>query len=141
MINIERILDPDTVRECYRKDDIYKAMEIADIDKFIPDMGSSLYYHIIKNNKKIGIIMLKDFGSNSIELHGGIFKKYRGQDTAETIKECIKIFKSNTSIVFVAKVSSNNKPILSLVKKLGFVHKTTIEKGFRSGDLLLFSEV
>lgn len=138
-VRLHLITSLSEIKSLMAQDDIYKGiLHTDDMRCWIPDTYYSKWFLVTKNNTSIGLFVIKDFSNNCISVHGGTFKSARHKDTAKVFSDCLKIINPKKEISIVTTVHENNKPAQKFVKRAGFTLKTTIKKGFKTGDLLLY---
>ena|ERR1700733_4060007 len=144
MITIHKINDPLYVKELLQRDSLYQDIwpTITDLTLMVPDMQSIAWFEVTKYYATIGILFIKEHTDNCVYFHGGMFKEYRNINTVNILKDCLtQLHILLPGYVFATTINSKNIPAINLIKKIGCVHQGTIKNGYKTGDLMIFSEV
>lgn len=138
---LTRLTDVSQVKQLVSRDVLYKTMlEMEHLDGYVPDLSMSSWLLVNKDGLDVGILMLRPFGGNCINFHGGVFKEHRNQGTAELVKECLELVRKQFHNVFITTINEHNIISIKLVKKIGLIEKTRIVNGYKTGDLIIFGE-
>ncbi len=131
-----------TLKKYLLRDELYKSiLDIDELEDYKPDLNESLWCLVKEDEKEKALLLFKQFSSNCIEFHGGVFKVHRSQDTSNQLKFLLKKIKEgNAGAPLVTKIVSTNIPALKVVEKMGFIQKCVIKNGARSGDLVVLGE-
>lgn len=109
------------------------------LDKYIPDLLSCHWFNVILEGINIGLLMIKQFSTNCLAVHGCIYNNHRGQ-TDIYLQQAMHILRKDKSWVYVSFTHKDNIPAQKMLEKAGFILKTIIPNGYLTGDLLLYSE-
>lgn len=127
---IELLVKDEIYKDCFKSDDIYREHI---------DFKHHLWFQVIKDHKSIGIIWLTDFTHNCVTFHGGLFKEFRGPNTSDILKECLRqLQEANTKIKYFSLALSTNKKAINLLEKIGFTPVMTIVNGADNGDIIIY---
>ena len=141
MIELHKLNDKDCIKANIAKDDLYiNLLGVDSLEGFTPDLLTTNYLLITNNLVPLGIFILRDFTSNCLSFHVGIYKKHRG-DTKKLVKICLDKIRNDLHCVFIATIPEHNTIASHIIKQLGFILISRIKNGSRSGDdILLYGE-
>lgn len=138
--SLYRINSSSDIKNFLRKDNLYHSiLQVSDLDKWIPDTIFTAWFIFQIENKKAGIIAIKEFSSNCVEFHGGLLEHYRNKDTINMLKYCLTTLRIKDS-TYVTKVPESNKKCLAMLKKYGFKELTIIKNAYKTDNLVLLGE-
>jgi RimJ/RimL family protein N-acetyltransferase len=130
MIKLQQITDIVLIKEYLLKDKLYKNIFPKDSIDWMLTSKTIRWYEVKKKDKTIGIFLTYPIAEDKHIFHGGIFKKYRGRDSIEILKECLNQLPSNYKTTFVTTTTINNIPAIKLLEKAGFSKLTQINNTF-----------
>lgn len=141
MINLVKLEDKELIQTALAKDEIYKQVAGAYIDPdFDPQLKNTSWYLGIRDGQVIGLCYLTVFTSNCICFHCGLYKEFRGKDTVQILKETIKAVKKITPQTIIFTIASNNDAAKKVAIKAGYIYKTTIKNGNKTGSVDIYAE-
>jgi hypothetical protein len=141
MIELVKLNNPNEVKTCLERDELYKnTLGITDLEEWDIDLLSTYYFLVKDNGVDVGVLVLREFSSNCLCFHGGAYKEHRGKETPRRLKESLQLIKDLLNCKFITTVSAYNKAALRVDKAIGFEIKTIIKDGCKSGDLYILGE-
>lgn len=143
-MKIIKLNEPEYIKDLLARDTLYKDFwpNMDNFELMYPDMTYTAWFELTKGYATLGVMYLKEHTDNCVYFHGGLFKDYRNKNTPKILKECLSYFHSILpGYVFATTVNSNNTKVIRLLKAIGCVHQATIKNGYKTGDLMIFSEV
>lgn len=83
------------------------------------DLKYTKFYKIIYNSAAIGVFFYMSLDHNYKWFHGGLYKKYRGNNTKEMLMSCLNHIKTDNSH-FITTIKKQNILAQRLVQSIGF---------------------
>jgi len=137
-ITLQHITREQAIINLMTHDSMYKAL-CLDSPEQVMDTNLS-FYAICLDSIPIGFMAFKPYTINYTEFHGGLYKKYRHNNTIEMFKQCLDQYRKEHHTTFITCIPSTNKAVIQVVLKAGFKHKTTLYSAFENVDLEIYAE-
>lgn len=141
-VTLSKIDSIEKIKQYLFKDRLYKHIlgETIDIGTWNPNLSNAMFFKVMKDSEIIGIFILKEFTSNCVSFHGGLYKYFRGRYTVEVLQEILEDLRKTLNCTFITTICSTNIGAQKIVTNAGFKLKTIIKNGSTNGDILLFGE-
>lgn len=147
MIKLEVLTSTNAIRHFLSINNLYdEVLRIKDISTFIPDLLTTRYLLIQKNDIPIGVLILRNFATNCLVFHAGLYVHARHIDSPGILKECLAIVREDFHCKFMTVINKENIAAIKCTLAAGFKETGIIEDGYKSlnnvlSDLIIFSEV
>lgn len=140
-INLKLTRDIKELKTLMAIDSLASEMALCDdIEFYDPDIFTCSWFKIIEDEEIIGLFVLQALTDRCASFHGGLYKTFRHQHTAKILHRCLDIIHNLLPYSLITYVNINNIPMIKVLEKTGLTRQMTIKNGYKTGDMLVYSE-